>query len=208
MAELEIIGVAFSNYVRSLRMLCEEKGVRHTLTPARPHSPDVNAISPSGQIPCMRHGDVTLFETAAIATYIDQAFDGPKLIPRDVVGHAVHEQWVSYGNAKVDRWIMRECVVPSVFFDKAKGPDTAKIDASLPEIEACVRALDTALARTGHLVGDTLSYADMHVLPMLVNGAMIPASKAVIDRFDRVIAFMAALTDRPSYRNTAPPPRV
>ncbi len=27
MAELEIIGVPVSNYVRSIRMLCEEKGI-------------------------------------------------------------------------------------------------------------------------------------------------------------------------------------
>ncbi|MBR0850079.1 glutathione S-transferase N-terminal domain-containing protein [Bradyrhizobium diazoefficiens] len=70
MAELEIMGVPFSNYVRSIRMLCEEKGVTYKLTPSRPQSPEVKAIHPAGQIPVMRHGDVTLFESKAIATYI------------------------------------------------------------------------------------------------------------------------------------------
>ena len=51
MAELEIIGIPMSNYVRAIRMLCEEKGVPYKLTPARPHSAEVTAISPSGQIP-------------------------------------------------------------------------------------------------------------------------------------------------------------
>ncbi len=32
MPDLEIIGVPFSNYVRAIRMLCEEKGITHTLT--------------------------------------------------------------------------------------------------------------------------------------------------------------------------------
>ena len=85
MAELEIMGVPFSNYVRSIRMLCEEKGITYKLTPSRPQSPEVQAIHPAGQIPVMRHGNVTLFESKAIATYIDRTFPGPKFIPDDTL---------------------------------------------------------------------------------------------------------------------------
>ena len=113
MAELEIIGVPFSNYVRSVRMLCEEKGVPYKLTPSLPQSPEIKAVHPAGQIPVAKHGDVALFESKAIATYVDRAFPGPMFIPKDPVAHAQVEQWVSYGNVKVDRWIMREFVVPS-----------------------------------------------------------------------------------------------
>jgi glutathione S-transferase len=206
-SDLEIIGIPLSNYVRSIRMLCEEKGVPYTLVPAMPHTPDVTAIHPAGQIPCMRHGDIALFESKAIATYIDKAFAGPKYIPEDAVGAARCEQWVSYGNGKVDRFVMREFVVPSIFFDKAKGPDTAKIAAALPEIEKCVKVLDDALAATGYLVGDKLTYADLNVLPMLATGCMFPQGKEIVERFPNVSAFVAKLTDLPSFKNTAPPPR-
>ncbi|MGE0767789.1 MAG: glutathione S-transferase family protein [Hyphomicrobiaceae bacterium] len=207
MPELEIIGVPFSNYVRSVRMLCEEKGITHKLTPSRPHAPDVIAIHPAGQIPCMRHGDVEIFETKGIATYIDKAFPGPKLIPEDALGAAKVEQWVSYGNAKVDRWIMREFVVPSVFFDKAKGPDTAKIDAAVPEIDKCAKALDEALARSPYLAGSNLTYADIHVLPMLVTATGFPATAEVLSKYESLSAYIAKLTELPSFKNTAPPPR-
>ncbi len=207
MPDIEIIGIPLSNYVRSVRMLCEEKGVPYTLTPARPHTPDVDAIHPAGQIPCLRHGDLALFESKAIATYIDLAFDGPRFIPEDVVGAAQCEQWVSYGNVKVDRWIMREFVVPTVFFDKEKGPDTARIEAALPEIERCAKALDRGVAATGHLVGDRLTYADMNVLPMLTTASLFPACKAIFDALPNLTAFVARLSERPSFTNTAPPPR-
>lgn len=207
MAELEILGIPFSNYVRSIRMLCEEKGVAYTLNPVRPHSDEVNAISPTGQVPCLRHGDVTLFESKALATYIDKAFAGPKLIPEDKLGAAQCEQWVSYGNVKVDRWIMREFVVPSAFFDKSNGPDIAKIEAALPEIEKCATTLDKALAATGYLVGKALTYADLNVLPMLIAGAAFPACKAILDKHSNVSAFVAKLTALPSFSNTAPPAR-
>lgn len=207
MADLEIIGIPLSNYVRSVRMLCEEKGVPYTLTAVMPHSPEVKAISPAGQIPCMRHGDVALFESKAIATYIDRAFPGPKFIPEDTVGAALCEQWVAYGNIKTDRWIMREFVVPSIFFDKTKGPDTARIEASLPEIEKTAAILDAAVAKTGFLVGDAMTFADMNVLPMLTTGQMFPACKAVLDKFPALTAYIAKLSARPSFVNTAPPPR-
>lgn len=207
MPELEIVGVAFSNYVRSVRMLCEEKGVAYKLNAARPHSPDVTAIHPAGQIPCLRHGDVAFFESKAIATYIDKAFPGAKFIPDDAVGAATVEQWVSFGNAKVDKWIMREFVVPSVFFDKAKGPDTAKINAALPEIEKVAKVLDTAVAKTGYLAGNGLTYADMNVLPMLTTAMGFPATKAILEKHTNLAAYIAKLSERPSFKNTAPPPR-
>ncbi len=207
MAELEIIGVPFSNYVRSVRMLCEEKGVAYKLSPSRPHSPEVKAIHPAGQIPVMRHGDVALFETSAIATYIDKAFPGAKFIPEHALGAALVEQWLSYGNAKVDKWIMREFVVPQAFFDKAKGPDTARIEAAVPEIETCCKVLDAAVAKTGYLVGENLTYADMHVLPMVMTAQAWPLGKDIVPKHPNLMAWAGRLSERASFKNTAPPPR-
>jgi glutathione S-transferase len=207
MAELEIIGIPFSNYVRSVRMLCEEKGVPYRLNPARPQSAEVTAIHPAGQVPCMRHGDVALFESQAIAGYIDRTFPGPKFFPEDAVGAAQVAQWVSYTNVKVDRWIMRELVVPSVFFDKAKGPDTARISAAVPEIAKCLAALEAGVTKTGHLVGGRLTFADMNVLPMLATLAQFPQGKELMPRHPALQSYVATLAARPSFTNTAPPPR-
>ena len=207
MADLEIIGVPFSNYVRSIRMLCEEKGVTYKLTPSRPHTPEVTAIHPAGQIPVMRHGDVALFETKAIATYIDKAFPGPKFIPDDAVGAALVEQWVSYGNAKVDKWIMREFVVPQAFADKVKGPDMAKVNAAVPEIEKCCAALDAAVAKSGYLAGKNLSFADMLVLPMIMTAQAFPLGKEIVPKYKTLMAYASKLTERASWKNTTPPPR-
>lgn len=207
MPDLEIIGVPFSNYVRSVRMLCEEKGVAYKLTPSRPHTPEVTAIHPAGQIPVMRHGDVALFETKAIATYIDKAYPGAKFIPEDAVGAARVEQWVSWGNAKVDHWIMRQFVVPQAFFDKAKGPDMARVTAAVPEIEKCCAVMDAQVAKTGHLAGSALTYADMHVLPMIVTMQAYPLGREIAPKFKHLMAYADRLTGRASWASTAPPPR-
>jgi glutathione S-transferase len=60
MSTIEIIGAPQSNFVRVVRMACHEKGVGYDLVPARPHSPEVKAVSPVGKIPVMRHGDLAL----------------------------------------------------------------------------------------------------------------------------------------------------
>jgi glutathione S-transferase len=206
-AELEIIGVAFSNYVRSVRMLCEEKGVAYKHNPAFPQSVEVAAIHPAGQVPVMRHGDLVLFESQAIATYIDKAFPGPKFIPEDPIGAGKVVQWISYGNVKVDRWLIREFVVPSTFYDKTKGPDVTKINAAMPEITKVLAVLDAAIAKSGFLAGNALTFADMNVVPMLVALQRFPAGKDTLSAHPGLLAYMEKITARPSYVNTAPPPR-
>ena len=205
MADIKIIGTPISNYVRAIRMLCEEKGVPYTLEPVMPHTPEVQAIHPAGQVPCLKHGDVTLFESKAIAHYIENHFPKPQFVPNDSLKSSLVEQWVSFVNVKVDRWIMREYVVPSLFFDEETGPDKDKLNAALPEIEQRLQTLDKAVASTGYLVGDSLTYADLNVLPMLVALTLFPETKEMLEKHEALSAYVAKLSARPSFQNTAPP---
>ncbi len=207
MSHVELIGIPFSNYVRSIRIVCEEKGVPYTLTAVMPHSPEVDAVHPSGLVPCFRHGDMSLFESKAIATYIDRVFDGPKLIPDDPASAAKVEQWVSYCNTKVDRFIMREFVVPTLFANKETGPDMEKINAALVQIEDCCRVLDAAVKPTGHLVGDHLTYADCNVVPMLDALQNFPQGQEILAKLPALSKYINTHTARTSFKETeaAPP---
>lgn len=205
MAELEIIGTPISNYVRTIRMLCEEKNVPYELNPAWPQTDEVLAIHPAGLVPCMRHGAVKLFESKAIAAYVENNFPGRKFFPEDPLKACEVEQWVSFTNVKVDRWIMREFVVPSLFYDKSTGPDTDRINAAIPEIERHVTILNEAVGQTGYLVGNDVTYADLNLLPMLAALTMFPETKEHLEKQDNLAAYVARLVERPSFKNTAPP---
>jgi glutathione S-transferase len=89
----EILGSLRSSYTRVVRMVCEEKGIGYTLTETQLGSPEVRAIHPFGKMPVLRHGDFTLCESKAIATYLDRAFPGPALTPADPMLAARMEQW-------------------------------------------------------------------------------------------------------------------
>ena len=205
MPALEIIGAPQSNYVWAVRMVCEEKGVPYEYKPERPHTPDVDAIHPFGKIPVMRHGDVTLCESKAIASYIDCVFDGPKMIPEDPRLGAQVEQWVSLGNVEFDRLMIRQYVVGYVFPKDGK-PDMAAIGEVAEKMKKQVEVLDRAVAKTRHLVGDSFTLADINILPMLFYVNRFEEGKAILGGAKNLAAYMERHFARPSFRKSAPPP--
>jgi glutathione S-transferase len=207
MPELQIIGGPQSDYVRVARIACAEKGVPYTLVPVSPHTPEVDAIHPFGKIPVMRHGDVTLSESRAICFYIDHAFDGPPLAPQDPVNGARSEEWISLVNTTIDPLLMRQYLRAYFFPGTSDGrPDRAAIDAALPRMEQHFAVLDRAVSKTGHLVGDGFTLADMNLLPILFFMAKAPESRAILRRSANLEAYVQRHMARASLRDTVPPP--
>jgi glutathione S-transferase len=206
MPELEIIGVPQSNYVWAVRMACEEKGVPYELKPVRPHTPDVDALHPFGKIPVMRHGDLTLCESKAIATYIDRVFDGPKLIPDEPQAAAKVEQWVSLGNVEFDKLMIRQYVVGYAFPKEPGKPDMAAIKAAAEKMKPQVEVLDRAVAPTGYLAGDGFTLADINILPMLFYVNRFEEGQALLGAAPNLSAYMARHFARDSFKKSAPPP--
>jgi len=207
MAKLEIIGMPQSTFVRAVRMVCEEKGVPYELTMARPHSPEINAVHPLGRIPGMRHGDLALYESKAIATYIDGTFDGPKVIPENPTKAAHVEQWVSLINTGFDPVMMRQYLLSYLFPKGADGkPDRAVIDAAIPVMEKQFGIIDQAVAKTCHLVGDSFTFADIDLMPILFYMHRPSESAEMLKSHKNLATYYAKHSERPSFKNTVPPP--
>ena len=111
MAEVEIYGPPQSTYVRTARMAFEEKGVPYSLQPIEFGSDQHKALHPFGRVPAMKHGDVHLYETLAIATYADLAFDGLKLQPAAPRGRALMMQWTSVVIDYVYQYAVHDVVI-------------------------------------------------------------------------------------------------
>jgi glutathione S-transferase len=207
MANVEIIGFAPSTYVRAVRMVCEEKDIPYDLKPAAPHAPDVTAIHPFGKIPVMRHGDFELCESKAIATYLDLAFPGPKLIPTDPRHAALTEQWVSLVNTRIDTTLVRTYLVAYVFPKTGDGqPDRKVIDAVLPAMKEEIGLIDRAIAKSGYLAGDSLTFADINLMPILYYLQKFPEASAAIAAAKPLASYYDRIAVRPSFQKTTPPP--
>ena len=207
MPALEIIGAPQSNFVRTARMACIEKGVPYTLNPARPHTPEVEAIHPFGKIPVMRHGEVALCETKAICTYIDLAFDGPPLMPRDPIGAAMAEQWISMVNTGFDLVFARQYLLAYFFSGLPDGaPDRANIDTVLPKMREMFGLLNRELGKRDYLAAGSLILADLFLLPLIYYMKKMPESSEMVNAATNLSAWFERVAARPSAQETEPPP--
>jgi glutathione S-transferase len=184
-----------------------EKGVPYTLHSARPHSPEVDAISPFGKIPAMRHGDVVLCESKAICSYIDLAFDGPPLIPRDPASAARVEQWISMVNTGFDLVFARQYLGAYFFSGLPDGaPDRQKIKEVLPKLRDMFVLLDRELGTRDYLAGADFTLADAFLLPLIHYMRLMPESGEMVKAAPNVVAWFERVMARPSGKETEPPP--
>jgi glutathione S-transferase len=206
MAELEILGVPQSSFVRTVRIACEEKGVPYRLTVAMPHSPEVLAINPLGKVPAMRCGAFQLFESLAIANYIDRAYPGPKLFPDDPELCGRITQWVSVFNTTCAAQF--SAYLQGYYFPRTPNgePDRAKIETALPAVKAHIALLDDAIGQGGYLAGDRFTFADMSFVPTLYWLLQCPESSDTIGSAAHLPRYRDAVAERASVKATVPPP--
>jgi glutathione S-transferase len=205
MSKPEIIGSTRSTYTRVVRMVCEEKGIDYTMTDVLLGAPELNAIHPFGRMPVLRHGDLELFESKAIATYLDRVFPAPFVLPSDPKLLALVEQWVSLVNTLIDHTIIRTYLFAYIAPGTPDGsPNRAKIDAVLPALTQQVAVLDRAVAR-GYMVGDTFTLADINLMPLLDRLKIPPEGAAALAAAKNLSAYYERHAQRPSFVRTEPP---
>jgi glutathione S-transferase len=206
MPKPEIIGSARSTYTRVVCMVCEEKGIEYVLTERPLRAPEILAIHPFGKMPVLRHGDVELFESKAIATYLDRSFPGPHVFPSDPRLAALTEQWVSLVNTLIDRTLIRTYLYAYIAPRAADaGPDREAIEAVMPAVREQLEILDRAVAKTGYLVGDQFTFADINLLPILHRVQQPPEGAEALAAASHLAASYHRHAARPSFARTIPP---
>ncbi len=207
MPKPEIIGSVRSTYTRIVRMVCEEKGIEYALTERPLRAPEILAIHPFGKMPVLRHGDFVLCESKAIATYLDRSFSGPPVIPPDPGLAALTEQWVSLVNTVMDATLIRTYLFAYAFPKTADGkPDRKAIDAVTPALREQLSILDKAVAKTGYLVGDQFTFADINLLPILYYVRQLPEGAEALATASHLGFYYDRHAARPSFMSTIPPP--
>jgi len=134
---------------------------------------------------------VKLFETLAIGGYIDEAFDGPALQPRDPVARAKMRQWVSAG---ID-YLYDGLVAAGL-----SGDDVS--DEALEKADGTLAILDAALAETPYLAGDTPSLADLLIAPMIAYGCAQGKAAEMVNTKPRLAAWRDRMFQRDSFKAT------
>jgi glutathione S-transferase len=196
-----LYGADYSVYVRIARMTLEEKGVGYELIPL-----DIFAAEgipswylehhPFGRIPAFEHDGFRLFETNAIARYVDEAFDGPALQPADPRGRARMGQMTGMLDAYGYRAMVWDVAVERL--EKAE-PDESLIADGLSQAETVLRVL-TALKVPGPwLLGDQVTLADLHAAPIIAYFLKAADGQKLMAGFAEIQAWWDRITDRQAF---------
>ncbi|MGF1462382.1 MAG: glutathione S-transferase family protein [Maricaulaceae bacterium] len=206
MADVTVYGLPISNFVWAVRMALEEKGVAYDHEPTPPGDEVAKGLHPYGKIPALKHGDVVVFETEAIARYVDKVFDGPKLFPEDPVIAAQCDGWISAFNTGLEPVCIRRYGLAYLFPKGEDGkPDRAVIDAAVAEMPRFIDAADAALEDTGWFAGDDMSFADILMTPTLYYMQRFPESADMIGMKKNLVPFLEKMAKRESFVKSAPP---
>jgi glutathione S-transferase len=206
MSKPEIIGSARSTYTWAVCMVCEEKGIEYVLTESMLGAPEILTIHPFGKMPVLRHGEVEVCESKAIATYLDRSFPGPTVFPADPRLAALTEQWVSLVNTVMDRTLIRTYLYAYIAPKTADGkPDRVAVESVMPAVREQLGILDKAVAKTGYLVDDQFTFADINLMPILYRVRQLPEGAEAVAAATQLAGYYDRHALRPSFVRTTPP---
>jgi glutathione S-transferase len=202
MADVVIYGMPQSTYVRTARMVCHEKGIDYQLQEAMPHSPELVPYNPTGKMPGFRHGDLILWETSAIARYLDEAFAGRSLQPGDVVTRARMNLWISMTNDVLYQVMVREIILPRFGILES---DDAKLAEAGQKLATQLKLIDDTLQSSPYLAGEQMTLADLLLAPILFWLEKTPEGQALA-QYPALQRWYREIAARPSAVATTPPP--
>lgn len=211
MPDIEIYGSPNSTFVRTACLACEEKGAPYEVLPAGESIADLKksehlARHPFGRIPAMRHGEVQIFESVAICTYIDGVFGGPSLTPTDPIERARMMQWISATSDYIVPTTLRGYIA-AIFAPPGIDVETDedKIQAMRPTIDDQCRILNEALEGRTYLAGDSITIADLLLVPIMHYLGNTLDGMAYFEGRGNIGRWWHAVSERPSFKNTVPP---
>jgi glutathione S-transferase len=152
---------------------------------------------PFGQVPALNDDGFALFESRAMARYID-AKAGHPLSPSDLQGRALMEQWISVETSNFAPNAMK--FVYQHIFKREQTPEV--LAAAEKGLDLACKVLSKNLAGKAFLLGDELTLADIAYAPYLEYGMTTPA-KEIFGRHPEVVAWWNRVSERPAWLKTA-----
>ena len=203
MAEVVIHTVSMSPYGWTARMLAAEKGLAFDTVHADVADPGYGRLHPFRKMPVLTHGDIVVYETLAIAHYIDRAFEGPPLQPSDVLGQTRMLQWVSVVNAYL--FATLNGLVKHRFAQATGGvAEAAPLPTLVAALPAQLALVEAAVADHPFLAGDAFSIADAVLAPQLHYATFTPEGLEALAAAPATAAWLDRMRARPSVAATNP----
>src|SRR5262249_40862471 len=149
----------------------------------------------------LKHDDFMLYETNAIAAYVDDVFPGPKLTPQDPRKRARMNQWI--GNLN---WYFYPEMIYHVSHERLVYPELgipgndAIVKRAMPNVVRALEVMEKELSdNRPFLIGDAVTMADYFLLPTLFAFALTPEGKQTLPKFPLIVAWDKRMDELPSW---------
>ena len=212
MADPIVYGFPRSTYVNIVRLVLTHKDVPyefHDLEQVMGKTEHL-ALHPFNRVPILRHGDFTIYETSAIASYIDEAFGGPRLTPQDVRTRARMNQWLSAVNSYYYPYMIYHVTHERLVFPELGIASDEKVVAhALPKVEVALAVMERELSHgRDYLLGSEITLADFFVLPSTFAFSLTAEGKAMYPKYPAFCRWRERMENLPTTRKqraTLPP---
>ena len=195
-----VYGSSLSPFVRKVLAYASEKHIELELKPTGPGDPDLRAASPFGKMPALSDGDFRLADSSAIIHYLEAKQPEPNLIPTDPRARGRTIWFDEFADT-----ILFACG-GKMFFNRIVAPRFLKRDGDLAladaaecdELPPILAYLETQIPKSGFLVEDRLTLADIAVASPFANLRHLDVA---IDpaKYPKTARYAEAILSRPSF---------
>jgi glutathione S-transferase len=124
-------------------------------------APAYLAINSMGKVPALRHGDVVVTETAAICTYLADAFPAAQLAPPPADRlRGPYYRWLFFAAGPLEAAVSNNALGFQVPAERERAIGYGRLDLTM-------NALEGALSGGEYLVGGRFTAADLYVGSLL-----------------------------------------
>jgi glutathione S-transferase len=205
MSDPIVYGFPRSTFVNIVRLILTHKDVPYTFhdLEAVMGKPEHLALHPFNRVPILRHGDFTIYETSAIASYVDEAFAGPRLTPSDIKARGRMNQWISAVNSYYYPYMIYHVSHErAVFPELGIASDEKVVAHALPKVELALGVLERELSHgEDYLLGSDLSLADYFILPSTFAFGLIEEGRKMYPKFPAFCRWRERMENLAATRN-------
>jgi glutathione S-transferase len=205
-----IYGPNYSTYVRSVRLLLEEKGAAYELVEVdtlkgESKTPDHLRRHPFGLVPAFAHDGFELYETDAILRYLDKVAPGPSFTPADPKACARMDQLMGVIDAYAYPNMITKLVVQRVVMPMLGAvPDEELIKSAEPKIQSCIAEFERLMGEGPYLAGASPSLADLLLAPVMAYFSGTPEGQGMLEPHAGLQRWWREMETRPAMSRTAP----
>jgi len=154
------------------------------------------ARQPFGQVPTLDDDGFTMYESRAMARYIDGKAGG-QLTPKDARARALMEQWISIETSNFAGHAMK--FIYQFVFQREQSPEVLKTAGA--GLDLAYGTMEQQLAAQPFLAGETFSIADLCFMPYIEYLTLSPAASKLSEK-PHVAAWWAAVSGREAWGKT------